>query len=362
MNNAEHIHAVIMAGGSGTRFWPRSRESCPKQFLSILGRESLLLSTVRRFHPLIPHERIYIITRQDQEEQCIRHLPDAVHPNVMVEPIGKNTAACIGLAGLHVMNRDPEGVMIVSPADHLIRKVKRFHHALESAVTIAVEKKGMVTLGITPDSPATGYGYIQIGSAVGQEGAEDAFAIKTFAEKPNLTTAKDFLESGDFYWNSGLFVFKASTYFKALKEFMPDTFHGLMEIRKVLSKPEYSRILKEVYAKFKPVSIDYGIMENARNVFMVRGDFEWSDLGNWEQVYRLSPKDEHENAVFGDAVLLDTKRSLVDTVSGVVAVIGLDDVIVIRENDAVLVCHRDRVEEVKQIVDRLKRRDLTTFI
>jgi mannose-1-phosphate guanylyltransferase len=361
MIDAAHVYAVIMAGGSGTRFWPRSRQNCPKQYLSILGKDSLILSTVKRFNPLVPLERTFVITRRDQEKQIVRHLPSAVHENVLYEPIGRNTAACIGLAALHVMNRDPEGVMIVSPSDHLIRKIKRFHRAIESAVSIAVEKKGLVTLGIVPDTPATGYGYIQIGAAV-EGGEQDAFAIKTFAEKPNLATAQRFIESGDFFWNSGLFVFKASTYFKAVKEFLPELFHGLMDIRKSLNLPEYDRILQETYSRFKDVSIDYGIMEHARNVFMVRGDFEWSDLGSWEQVYRLSPKDEQGNTVFGEAVMLDTKNSLIDNADGMIAVIGIENVIVVKEKNTVLICHRDRVEDVKQIVDRLKRHNLTEYI
>jgi mannose-1-phosphate guanylyltransferase len=356
------MYCVIMAGGSGTRFWPRSREDRSKQFLTILGKKSLIQSTVMRFQSIVPWEDIYIVAKKSQKTELEKHILEVPRENILFEPIGKNTAPCIGLAALTIQERDSNGIMIVSPADHLIQKEVGFRRAILTAAKLAGEREGLVTIGITPEHPSTGYGYIQIDERVRIAGRVKAYSIKTFAEKPNLATAQRFLKSGDFFWNSGIFIFRVSVFLKVLEEFLPELHDGLMEIRRFINKPKYEEVLQKVYQQIRSISIDYGVMEKAKNVYLVKGDFTWNDLGSWEQVFKLSPKDKNGNTISGNAVLIDTKNSYVNISKGVFAVIGLEDVVVVQNGGATLVCKRDMVEEVKEVVDRLKRKKLHKYV
>ncbi len=356
------MYCVVMAGGSGTRFWPKSREKNPKQFLSILAKKSLIQSTLDRFGKIVGQDKLFIVAKGMQEKIIREHAPRIPDSNFIFEPVGKNTAPCIGLAAVHVAMTDPEAVMIVTPADHLVKKEKEFQKVITAAAQVAQEDDAMVTIGITPARPSTGYGYIQIDGAYRNLNGIDACRIKTFAEKPNFETAERFVKSGDFFWNSGIFVFKASVILQALEEYLPELYESLMEIRKALESGKCETVIDRIYHQIKSISIDYGVMEQAKNVFMIEGNFLWNDLGSWDQVYKLSPQDEHGNAVIGDAVLIDTKNSYVDADGGVVAVLGLDEIVVVRDGDAVLVCKRRRSEEVKHIVERLKRDKLTRYL
>ena len=352
------MYCVIMAGGSGTRFWPRSREGRSKQFLAILGKKSLIQNTIARFQALDSLKDIYVVAKKSQENELLKHLGKLSRDNIIYEPFGRNTAACIGLAAGHISKRDGEGVMVASPSDHMIKNKSKFSKTIRAAVQLAGEKDGIVTIGITPDRPATGYGYIQAGEEIDPTGGVKTYSIKTFAEKPNLATAQRFLQSGDFYWNSGIFIFRVSVFLKAVKRHMPDLHEGLMAIKRIVDKPNYENVLNKVYRELKSVSIDYGIMEKTKNVYLVRGDFEWNDLGSWEQVYKLSPKDEDGNVTTGDTIIVDTKNSYVYNSKGIVTVLGLENVIVVQDGSATLVCSREKAEEVKGIVDRLKRKKL----
>lgn len=356
------MYCVIMAGGSGTRFWPQSREKKSKQFLKILGKRSLIQSTMMRFQGLVPWEDIFVVAKKSQEQELLRHTMKMSISNIIYEPVGKNTAPCIGLAALHIADRDPDAVLIVSPADHLIKQKTKFQKIMKTAVHLAETQNGFVTIGIKPNRPATGYGYIQIKDQISYEKGISAYTIQTFAEKPNLATAQRFLESGDFLWNSGLFVFKVSTLFKALSKYMPELYEGLMEIKKHIGAPSYTEVVDRIYKGIPAVSIDYGVMEKADNVFLVKGCFSWNDLGSWEQVYKLSSKDEYGNSIQGNALLLDTKNSYICDPQGLVAVIGLDDIVVVREGEVTLVCKRDRAEDVKLIVEKLRRKKLDQYL
>ncbi len=355
------MYCVIMAGGSGTRFWPRSREERSKQFLTIFGQKSLMESTLKRYSTMVPWKDTYIVTKKSQKEELEKHRLDVPEENLIYEPFGRNTAPCIGLAALVVEKRDPDGVMIVSPSDHLIQAKKNFKRTILAGVQLAEEKDGMVTIGIKPDRPSTGYGYIQVHQDIGTVDGMKAFSIKTFAEKPNLATARRFLKSGDFYWNSGIFIFRVSCFMKEVKAHLPDLFDGLQEIKKHMGKPNYEDVLQNVYQQIPNISIDYGIMEKTSHVYLIRGDFGWNDLGSWDQVYKLSPKDSDGNVVVGDAMLVDVKNSYVYNSKGIVAVLGLEDVVVVHEGGATLVCRRDRAEDVKLIVDRLKRKQWAKY-
>lgn len=356
------MYCVIMAGGSGTRFWPRSREGKSKQFLPILGKNSLIESTIMRLRSLTSHKNIYIVAKKSQEEELLKHSGKIPLENIIYEPFGRNTAACIGLAAIFIGKRDKEGVMVVSPSDHMIKNKKQFNKVIRVAAEMAAEKDGIVTIGITPDRPATGYGYIQTGEEIDSTDGVKTYSIKTFAEKPNLATAQRFLQSGDFFWNSGIFIFRVSVFLKTLKQQMPDLHEGLVKIQKAFDKSNYEDVLKKVYQQLKSISIDYGVMEKIQNVYLVRGNFEWNDLGSWEQVYKLSPKDDEQNVISGDVITVDTQNSYVHNSKGLVAVLGLKDVIVVQEGGATLVCSREKAEDVKGIVDRLKRKKLQKYL
>ncbi len=237
-----------------------------------------------------------------------------------------------------------------------------FKKTVRAAETLAKNENSFVTIGIVPDRPATGYGYIQVDQKVGEYQGIEAFRVKTFAEKPTLETAKRFLESGDFLWNSGIFVFQIPVFLKAVEEFLPDLYDGLMEIERHFDRPDFDEVVSRVYRQIRRVSIDFGIMEKASNVFTIRGQFQWNDLGSWEQLYRISPKDEHGNQTEGEVILLDTTNSYVASSEGLVAVVGLENVVVVHEGDVKLVCKMDRTEDVKQVVDRITRKKLGKYL
>ena len=356
------MYCVIMAGGSGTRFWPRSRENRSKQFLAILGDQTLIQNTIKRCRDLVEVNNIFIVAKKSQKKLIETHLSSVPVENLIYEPDGKNTAPCIGLAALFVQKKDRDGIMVITPADHLIRKVVRFHKTIRYAVELAKIRSCLVTVGIYPTHPATGFGYIQIDSEVENKEDIKSYRIKTFAEKPNLETARRFLESGDFYWNSGIFIFKASVYLKMVEEFLPEVYDGLMEIKKSIGKSNYEEVLYRVYRQIRSISIDYGIMEKTKNVCMVEGDFLWSDLGSWEQVFKLSSKDNNGNRIEGNAVLIDTKNSYIYSDKGVIAVIGLEDVVIVNDGGATLICNRERAEDVKSIVNQLKHQKFHKYI
>ena len=356
------MYCVIMAGGTGTRFWPRSRVSRSKQFLAIQGKRSLIQSTVDRINTFASGEHLYIVSKRDQQEALESQITDIPKKNFLYEPEGKNTAPCIGLAAMHVHKRNPEAIMVVLPSDHLIGDKRKFKQMVLAGVQVAKEKDGLITIGIKPDRPATGYGYIQKDKAVETAAKIPAYHVKTFAEKPNEATAKRFLDSGDFLWNSGMFIFRVSTFLKAMEEYLPETYDGLLEVRKAIGKPNYEAVLERVYRQIRSISIDYGIMEKAGNVYLLEGDFGWGDLGSWEQVYLISRKNEEGNVFSGDVVSLNTKNSLVYSDSGLVALCGVDDLIVVQQEGATLICRRDQSEDVKLLVDKIKKKKFEQYL
>ncbi|MDX9881758.1 MAG: mannose-1-phosphate guanylyltransferase [Prolixibacteraceae bacterium] len=358
----ENLHCLIMAGGAGTRFWPRSRKAKPKQFLTISGDKSLLQSTINRFARFVPEENIFIISNAGQkkilEEQACR-LPKK---NLIYEPVGRNTLPAISLSALVLANNNPGAVMVVSPSDHLIGNDKLFQQTIMLAVETASGSEGIVTIGITPDTPATGYGYIEIGDELTNGQDIRSFTVSRFVEKPEQETAMQYLSSGRFFWNAGIFVFKVSVFLKAVEHFFPGLYASLLEIARTVGSDTYEKMLAEIYPQLESVSVDYGIMEKAGNVFMVQGDFGWNDLGSWEQIYQYTEKDENRNASIGEVIFQDTKGSYVWASDGLLAVVGMDDVIVVKEGNMVLVCKRNRTENIKQVVDRLRARELDEFL
>jgi mannose-1-phosphate guanylyltransferase len=353
------LFAVIMAGGVGSRFWPRSKKKTPKQLLKIFGEHTMIEATVNRLSGLIDKENIYVITNELQRPEVINQLPDVPAENIIEEPFGRNTAACIGLASVIIKAKDPDAVTIVLPADHIIKDEEKFKQVLENAAKYANESKGLVTIGITPTRPETGYGYIQIND---KQVAENIYPVYTFAEKPNYATALRFVESGDFLWNSGMFIWRTDVILDEIKNLMPDLYEGLVAIEKSLTSPNFKEELKSVYAQLKKISIDYGIMEKSKKVFLTKGSFNWSDVGSWEEVYQLSEKNEKGNAVIGKVYTNMVSDSYIYSPDKVTAVIGLDNVIVINHNDTVLICRRDKAQDVKEIVDYLKMNKMDEYL
>ncbi len=360
MNNN---YCLIMAGGSGTRFWPRSRKAKPKQFLTIFGNESLIQATISRFAHFIPEESIFIVSNKGQKEVLEEQTSRLPKENLIYEPVGKNTLPAIGLAALFIAKNDPDGMMVVSPADHLTQNDALFQETIESAAKIANEKNGIVTIGITPNSPATGYGYIEIADEIKIGQTIKSFAVNRFVEKPNLETAQAYITSGKFFWNAGIFVFKVSVFLEAVQKYAPKLYADLLKIAETIGTDSYEEVLDKIYNQVDAISIDYGIMEKADNVYLVQGDFVWNDLGSWEEVYKYDPqKDETQNTASGEVIFVDSKNSYVSAPNSLVAVVGLDDVIVVQEGDTILVCKRDRAEDIKAVVGEITKRKLEQYL
>lgn len=351
-----------MAGGSGTRFWPRSRTKKPKQYLNLFGKESLLESTINRFGKFMDTEDIFIVSGKNQAEVLEEQTPMIPKENLIYEPVGKNTLPCIGLAAVMAEKDNPDGIMVVSPSDHLVKDEGLFRETILAATKIADEEDGIVTIGITPSYPATGYGYIQVDHELEAKGRIKQYKVKRFVEKPNNETASSYLQNGGYYWNSGMFIFKISVFLNAVKEFAPQLYRDLKIIQADIGNPSFGETLDTIYRAVEGISVDYGIMEHAQNIYLVEGRFPWNDLGSWESVYLFSEKDENRNAGTGEKIIVNSKNSYVYTDEGVVALIGLDDVVVVREGNAVLVCKRDNAEDVKLVVEQLKNKSKNHFL
>lgn len=359
------VYALIIAGGVGARFWPRSREHSPKQLLEIFGSGTMIQNTVYRLDPIVPHENILVVTGAQQADEVRRQLPRIPAENILVEPVGRNTAPAIGLGAQILHKRVGEAMMVVLPADHLVHDIVAFQEILRRAISVAEQSRGFVTIGVTPTRPETGYGYIQLDRAAAERpfDALGAFDVVTFAEKPNLETAMRFLESGDFVWNSGMFIWRVSTILNGIVDHLPELADELHKIEETIDTPDFPRALERAYSEMRPISIDYGVMEKARHRLVLPADFGWNDLGSWDEVARLFPKDENDNATDGTVFLRDTRKCHIASAQGrVVAAIGVEDLIVIDTDDAVLVCRKGRSQEVKEIVDVLRKKGLNDYL
>ena len=357
--------AVIMAGGVDARFWPRSRERSPKQFLEILGGGTMIENTLTRLKPLVDQSNVFVVTNRIQADIVRQLVPEMPSSNVLAEPIGRNTAACVGLAALWINRIDPDALMVALPADHIVQNTEEFLRILQLALRVAEEKDALVTIGIKPTHPETGYGYIQSAEEEidrNEYRSQGVYRVKTFAEKPNLETAERFLQSGDFLWNSGIFVWKASVILRELELHLPELHEQLLDVRESIGTPVYEQTLEHAYRIIRSISIDYGIMEKAGNVYVVKGDFGWSDVGSWDEVVRLTPTDDAGNSIRGRTILVDSNNNYVDAGKKIVATIGVDDLIIISTDDAVLVCKKERSQEVKEVVDFIRRKQMNEYL
>lgn len=350
-------YGLIMAGGAGTRFWPASRKARPKQLLSLAGPEPLLRETALRLLPVCPWERIYVSTGAHLLEASRRVLPELEPEQWLVEPVGRNTAPCIGLGAATVARSDPEAVVMALPADHHVRDADAFAACLRRAASAA--SRGVITtVGIQPTHPETGFGYIEAGDPTS---VDDVFQVRRFVEKPDRARAESYLRAGNYYWNSGMFFFRSQDMLAAIREHMPDLAEGLAAIDDAACKGDEQATLARVFPSLPAVSIDYGIMEHLRELHVVPGDFGWSDIGSWLAAAEHATTDDAGNSAPNDAVLIDARQNhVVDLRTGsndrVIALVGVSGLVVVETDDALLVVDRRRAQNVKAVVEELKQR------
>jgi mannose-1-phosphate guanylyltransferase len=347
--------AVVMAGGRGTRLWPVSTEERPKQFLTLNGR-SLIQETVDRLTSLFPAERIWIVTVKGQRELTQEHLPEIPLENIIEEPVGCNTALCIGLASIYLKRIDPAAVMAALPADHFIKDEKSFRQALTLGMRMA-QQGYLVTLGIVPNRPATGYGYIEAGEDLSQSyHGLKAESVARFIEKPSLATAKRFIRMGNYYWNSGIFIWKVERILEELATHMPELYTGLEQIEASWRRPELNDVIARVYRRQESVSIDHGVMEKASRIAVIPVEMGWNDLGDWSSLSSVLEKDTDGNVIRARQIGIDLKNSTVfSTQAKLIATIGLENVVIVDTPEALLVMDRRRAQEVKDVLRRTKR-------
>lgn len=342
--------ALIMAGGVGTRFWPLSRESNPKQFLKIVSDKSMIQMTVERLLNKIQIEDIFIVTAKSQVELIRKHIPELPEENIIIEPFGMNTAPCIALSALYLSRKyDAKETMIVLPADHLIKDEKAFLQSLDIALKSA-EDEYLVTFGIKPDYPATGYGYVE----AEQEISKNVFSVKQFKEKPDLKTAENFLKAGNFFWNSGMFMWKIETILITFQNYLPEVASLLHEISKKWDATGTCADISDEYEKMPKLPIDIGIMEKAEKRVLIPVDYGWSDVGSWKALYDVSQKDENENVLNCENEIIESKNNYVNS-DKMVALIGVENLVIIKTEDALLISSKDKSEDVKKIVEKFKK-------
>ncbi|HUH67369.1 MAG TPA: mannose-1-phosphate guanylyltransferase [Syntrophales bacterium] len=358
------MYAVIMAGGKGARFWPKSREKMPKHLLDIVTKKTIIQETVERITPLVPEKNILIVTGESHADELMRQVPGIPRENIIVEPVGRNTAPCIGLAALHIRRRDPEGLMVVLPADHLIFDAPRFRHLLSVACEAAESAPHLVTIGIRPTGPETGYGYLERGFVKTSVKGTDIYTVKTVREKPALKQAKAFLKKGGFLWNSGMFIWKVGTIIGAIERFLPQVHDGLSQINSALGTQKEGEVVRRVYDTLPSISIDYGVMEKAKDVLLVEGDFGWSDMGSWDALWEASEKDGCGNAANQRDLFLgvNARNSLVHSSRRLVALLDVEDLIVVDTEDSVLICKRGGSQDVKKVVEVLESRGKKEYL
>ena len=349
---SKDIHCVIMAGGIGSRFWPLSRTSKPKQFIDILGTgKTLLQQTFIRMSRICPSENITIVTSQIYRDIVLEQLPGVSEDQVILEPMRRNTAPCILFANYKIKQKNPNAVVIVAPSDHLILNEDKFVETINNAIGFAAKNDALLTLGIKPNRPETGYGYIQVGASADKHNP-NLKKVKTFTEKPNLELAKVFVDSGEFYWNSGLFIWSLNTISKAFEKHLPEVETLFKDISSQFGTTNESLSVERVYSECRNVSIDYGIMEKADNVYVICSEFGWSDLGTWGSLYAHSSKDSNQNAINGKNVMLyDSKNTIVNVPANKLVILqGLDDFIVVESDDILLVCRKQDEQDIKKFV------------
>lgn len=355
------IYNVIMAGGGGTRFWPLSRQAHPKQLLNLSGEDALINETIKRINTLTDKENLFIVTNEKQIDLLKDTVGDMCkHANVLPEPSARNTAAAIGYAAFNIMKKHGDGVMCVYPADHYIKNEVEFINVLNKAIKVADENEKLVTIGIAPTFPSTGYGYINFDKEIEYNGI--AYDVVEFVEKPNYEKAKSYVQSGKYVWNSGMFVWKVSKILEDFKRYLPKVYDKLEKLSEFIGTDKEEKMLQEIYPTIPSISIDYGIMERSNDVVVVPGDFGWNDVGSWDVLGAIYPTDENGNICRGETIEIDTKDCIVYSEDKLIATVGIRDLIIVSTDDAVMVCKKDKAQDVKKIVDKLKEKNNANYL
>ena len=354
--------AVIMAGGRGERFWPKSRNDFPKQFLSLTSDgKTMIQKTVQTILPLVSYDDIFIVTNQKYVGLVKEQLPQIPDENILAEPMAKNTAPCIGLACAVIRKKYQDAMMLVLPSDHLIRYEPMYIDTLKQAISVAEQDNTLVTIGITPTYAETGYGYINF-SRDTQENRMCVYKVNRFVEKPDIDTAKKYLASGDYLWNSGMFVWKVSSIMNDFAQFLPETYEGLERIEESVGQDNFEQVLRTEFEKFKSESIDFGIMEKSDSIYVVSGSFGWDDVGSWLALERINTTNEYGSYVKGDVITINTKRSIVSGGKRLIAMVGVEDMIVVDTDDTILICAKDSAQDIKKVIENLKICNRTELI
>jgi mannose-1-phosphate guanylyltransferase len=347
------IYAIIMSGGLGSRFWPKSRKNLPKQFLRTVGDKTMIECTVDRIINVIPRERICIVTNKSYVP-IIQGLLKINTENIFKEPLNRETASCIGLAAVKLLKKDFEAVMVVLPSDHVIMGQENFEAILKLGIEAARDKDYLVTMGIKPTRPESGYGYAEMG----EELEKGMFRIKRFVEKPNIDVAKSFIEKGSYLWNSGMFIWRADRLLREIRKYIPDLYKSLMKIYEFIGTPEEENVIEEEYAKIDGISIDFGVMQRTHRAVVLETDFVWDDIGSFTALERFLNTDENNNIISGCEIgLIDVENSMIIGDKRLIAGIGLKDMLVVDTEDVVFICPKDRCQEIKELVKKISMKD-----
>ncbi len=354
------VYEVIMAGGGGTRFWPLSRKERPKQLLNISGKDIMLNETIRRMDDIVEREDVYIVTNESQQRLMKDVIINGVpFRNILTEPAARNTSPCVLYAASVLMKLFGDGIMCVFPADHHVANIPEYQRTMRSAIQAAEETGKIVTIGITPTYPATGYGYI---SRRKEQEMEGVFQVRKFVEKPNLNAAKKYLAEGTYLWNSGVFVWKISTILAAFKKHLPVMYEQMEEIMKAFGTPGEREVLEKIYPEMENISVDYGILERTADVLVLEGDYGWSDVGSLDAMNTFHKEDSDGSILQGDVLAINSKNCIVKGYDKLVALVGMEDAIVVETEDALLVCNKNSAQDVKKVVDELAARHRTELL
>lgn len=366
------LYAVIMAGGRGERFWPLSRSQKPKQFLPLLESRTMLQITVDRIKPLIPEDRIYVVANREYEKLVCEQLPELPPGNVILEPMGRNTAACIALAAVYILSREQEEeedpVLAIFPADHLVKDEADFRATLKAGAELVEQADKVVTLGIAPTYPETGYGYIEMTGEEIPVPPKKARGVKRFVEKPDLARAKEYLTAGNFLWNSGIFIWRITKILGALREYLPEMRMGLEKLQEAFrgggaaGHNDISQVISRVYASWPSVSVDKGIMEKTREIVVIPCQFGWDDVGSWAALARLKSMDAEGNLFAGDVVAVETQNCLISSETRFVAAFGVKDLVIVEHGGSILICSTERTQEIGKILKKIKEKGKSQYL
>ena len=349
------MYGVILAGGTGERFWPLSRRQNPKQFLPLFGQRTMLQLTMDKIKGLLEPANVYVVTDEVYRDLVKDQLPELPVENIICEPCGRDTAAAVGLAVEHVIRRDPQGVMVVLPADHYVADVEEFRRVLKAGGEVAQEGEWVLTIGIRPSRPETGYGYIQQGKQAGERQGTAIFRAVAFNEKPDQNKAMEYLSSGDYLWNSGMFIWRVDLIRKLIVRFLPELNEGLERIADSIGTEEEQRVTTEVYQNLDSISVDYGIMEKCDGVLVIPATFGWDDIGSWTALGRYRKPDQQGNVLETRGVFLDTQDCLVYAPHRIVATLGVKDLLIVDNRDSLLICQKGRDQEIRKVVETLRQ-------